>query len=251
MRGAALRVCGAVAVGVFATAVGGAAELRVLSAAAVQVPVEEVAALFERDTGHRVVFEFATAGQVEAKVKGGAAPAIAINPQERGAALRAIVGEDAARMQPLGTVRIGIAARSGAPQPDLSSVEAFRQSLLRASSIAYGDPAGGATTGIHFAKVLAQLGIADDIRPKAQLAANGLEVMRRVKAGSAELGVTQVSEILHIDASTLVGPLPPALQLQTTYVAFVLDRGNAIAADFVERLAAAPGRARFRAAGFE
>jgi molybdate transport system substrate-binding protein len=228
-----------------------AAEVRVLSAAAVQAPVEKLAAAFERDTGHKVVFEFATAGQVEAKVKGGATPAIVINSQERGTALRTATGDDPARARSLGTVRIGIAARRGAPRPDISSVDAFRQSLLRASSIAYGDPAGGATTGVHFAKVLARLGIADDIRPKAQLAANGLEVMRRVKAGDAELGVTQVSEILHIDAPSLVGPLPTELQLQTTYVAFVLDGGNPAARQFAERLDSESGRGYFRAAGFE
>lgn len=233
------------------TFAAGAAEVRVLSAAAVQVPVEEVAAAFERDTGHKVVFEFATAGQVEARVKGGAMPALVINSQERGAGLRATLGSEPSRVRPLGTVRIGVAARSGAPRPDLSSVAAFRESLLRAQSIAYGDPAGGATTGVHFAKVLVQLGIEAEVKPKAQLAANGLDVMRRVKSGQAELGVTQVSEILHIDAPSLVGPLPPELQLQTTYVAFLLDGGNAAAAQFVERLVADGGRARFRAAGFD
>jgi molybdate transport system substrate-binding protein len=252
-RGGARAVVGAIAVGAAALLAldAGAAEVRVLSAAAVQVPVEEVAAAFERETGHKVVFEFATAGQVEAKVKGGATPSIVVNSQERSAALRATLASDPGRIRPLGTVRIGIAARAGAPRPDLSSVAAFRESLLRAQSIAYGDPAGGATTGVHFAKVLGQLGIEAEIKPKAQLAANGLDVMRRVKAGQAELGVTQVSEILHIDAPSLVGPLPQELQLQTTYVAFLLDGGNAPAAQFLDRLVADGGRARFRAAGFD
>ena len=116
------------------------------------------------------------------------------------------------QVRPLATVGIGVAVRRGAPKPDLSSVDGFRQSLRRAKSVAYGDPARGATTGLHFVKVLDVLGLADEIRSKTVLAANGLDVMRRVKNGEVELGVTQLSEILNIDAAALVGPLPSELQ---------------------------------------
>jgi hypothetical protein len=60
-----------------------------------------------------------------------------------------------------------------------------------------------------------------------------------------------VSEILHVDASILVGPLPDALQLATTYVAWTPDLGNRAARELVEALTAKQGRERFRAAGFD
>ena len=238
-------------VGTYALLSAEASEIRVLSAAAVQVPVEEIAAAFARDTSHQVRFEFATAGEVEARVNGGAHPAIVITAEERSASVVATLGLGAGQVRPLATVGIGVAVRRGAPKPDLSSVDAFRQSLRRAESVAYGDPSRGATTGVHFAKVLDVLGVADEIRPKTMLAANGLDVMRRVKSGEIELGVTQISEILNIDAAALVGLLPSELQKYTTYAAILVDPTDVAAADFIRRLVDEPGRARFRAAGFQ
>jgi molybdate transport system substrate-binding protein len=226
----------------------GAVEIRVLSAAAVQVPLTEVADKFARDTGHRVVIEFATAGQVDEKLAAGARPDIVINGSGRIMA-RTSAGE--AFVRDLGTVHMGVAVRKGAARPDLSSVAKFREALLRAESVAYGDPAQGATTGIHFSRVVDQLDLRQALAAKTLLAPNGLGVVQLVVSGKAELGITQVSEILHVDASTFAGPLPDALQLATTYVAWVPDSGSGAARQFVDALSDERGRARFRAAGFD
>lgn len=229
----------------------GAAEITVLSAAAVQAPITEVAEQFERATGHHVRFEFSTAGGVENKLRAGAHPDVAINDQTRLTALTAghFVADAPARI--LGVVQIGVAVRKGGQRPDISSADAFKASLLKAQSVAYGDPLKGPTTGIHFAKVLDQLGLTEIMKPKQMLAPNGLEVMRLVAAGKAELGITQVSEILHIQADTLVGPLPEALQLKTTYaVTFGQDDSSSAARQFVELLLSTEGRDRFIHAGF-
>jgi ABC-type molybdate transport system substrate-binding protein len=76
-------------------------------------------------------------------------------------------------------------------------------------------------------------------------------VVRKVSNGDAELGVTQVSEILHVDATTYAGPLPDALHLTTTYAAWASDSGNATARMFVDALTNAGAREQFRAAGFD
>jgi molybdate transport system substrate-binding protein len=149
-------------------------------------------------------------------------------------------------------VRVGVAVRKGGARPDVSSAEAFRASLLNAQSVAYGDPAKGATTGIHFAKVLERLGLADALKSKSLLAANGLEVMKLVAKGDAELGITQISEILHIQGDTLVGPLPAELQLSTTYgVALGSTDIKPAARQFIELLLSTTGSERFRHAGFQ
>ena len=75
--------------------------------------------------------------------------------------------------------------------------------------------------------------------------------MRAVVRGDAELGITQISEILHIDATTYVGPLPHALQLATTYAAWVRDPANPPARSFLDAMVGESGRTKFRAAGFE
>jgi molybdate transport system substrate-binding protein len=229
-----------------------AADVTVLSAAAVQVPVTELAAQFEKATGNRVIFEFSTAGGVENKVRGGAHPDLVINAAERlqGLATGGFVGPAPARS--LGVVRMGVAVRKGGKVPDVSSTAAFRASVLNAESIAYGDPAKGATTGIHFSKMLDKLGIKDAVSGKSMLAANGLEVMRLVAEGKAEIGVTQISEILHVKGDTLVGPLPEELQLASNYsVALGSATPKAAAAQFADLLVSEEGRARFRHAGFD
>jgi molybdate transport system substrate-binding protein len=249
-RGALHAACGA-ALALLAQGAALAADITVLSAAAVQVPVTEMAERFEQATGNRVRFEFSTAGGVENKVRGGAKPDLVINAVERLQALAA-GGFVAPGARSLGIVRMGVALRKGGKVPDLSSVDAFRASLLGAQSIAYGDPAKGATTGIHFAKVLERLGIQDAVKARSRLAANGLEVMKQVAAGEAEIGVTQISEILHVKGDTLVGPLPAELQLASNYgVALGSATPQAAAAQFAALLVSEEGRERFRHAGFE
>jgi molybdate transport system substrate-binding protein len=240
-----------VALAAFAATIGGAAaaELHVLSTAAVKGPLADVAAEFERATGQRVVIEYATAGGVDARLDAGARPDLVVNSAPRIAA-RARAAGDAARARALGTVRIGVAVRAGAPRPDLSTVDTLRAALVAAESIAYGDPARGATTGVHFAQVVARLGIADAIAGKRRLAADGLDVMKMVTHGEAELGITQQSEIVHVDATTFAGLLPEAVQLATTYAAWVPAGAHSAAQALADALTAAPARERFRAEGF-
>jgi molybdate transport system substrate-binding protein len=223
-------------------------EIKVLSAAAVQVPATEIAAEYTRATGHRVVFDFATAGQVDDKLAAGARPDVVISGSGRIAVLASL---ERTFVRDLGTVRMGVAVRKGAALPDLSSVATFRDALVRAESVAYSDPAKGATTGVHFARVVDQLDLRAALAAKTRLAPNGLRVVELVASGDAEFGITQISEILHVDASTFAGPLPDALQLATTYAAWVPDAGNAPARRFVSALTEERGRSLFRAAGFD
>ena len=229
-----------------------AVEVTVLSAAAVQVPVTELAEIYQRKTGNHVKFEFSTAGGVETRVRAGAHTDLVINARDRLEKLAADKVIAAGEPRSLGIVRMGVAVRKGGVAPDVSSVEAFRASLVKAQSIAYGDPARGATTGIHFAKMVDKMGLQDALKGKTQLAANGLEVMKLVATGSAELGVTQISEILHIAGETLVGPLPKELQLESNYnVAFDGATPSKAATEFAALLVSAEGRERFKHAGFD
>lgn len=221
-------------------------EIRVLSAAAVQVPAEAVAQAFTARTGASVRFEFVTAGQVDRRLEAGDLADVVITSAERAPRIAPVVG----RPRALGTVQIGVGVRAGAPRPDLSSVDGFTRSLQQVASLAYGDPAGGSTTGIHFAKVFAALPFTGAARPRVVLGANGLDVMQRVAQGEVDWGITQVSEILHVAPSLLAGPLPDPIQLSTTYVAVVRSTRSAMAQAFVEQLTGADGAARFRAAGF-
>jgi molybdate transport system substrate-binding protein len=117
----------------------------------------------------------------------------------------------------VGTVGVGIAVRSGSVRPDLSSPDSLRSALLGALSLSYGDPAHGDSSGVHFAKVIAQLGISDAMAGKTRLAPSGLAVAELVRDGHVAIGATQASVIAACRGVDLAGLLPGELQNFTTY----------------------------------
>jgi molybdate transport system substrate-binding protein len=109
---------------------------------------------------------------------------------------------------------IGMAVRSGAPKPDISTVEAFKTTLLRARSITY----PSSTTGIYMAtRLFPQLGIADAVAGKSSNAG-----VAAVAKGDAEIAIQPVSEILHAPGTDFVGTLPQSIQYISVFSAAVV-----------------------------
>jgi molybdate transport system substrate-binding protein len=129
---------------------------------------------------------------------------------------------------------IGLAVRSGAPKPDISTVEAFTQTILAAKSIAFSRLGA---SGVHFAEVIERLGIGEEIRRKSVIsdAYMGEIVVR----GEAELAVQQISELMPVAGIDVVGPLPGDLQKISLFAAgiFTAARNPAGAAKLVSFLA--------------
>jgi molybdate transport system substrate-binding protein len=115
---------------------------------------------------------------------------------------------------------VGVVVKTGAPLPDISSVDAFKRSLLAAKSVAYIDPAAGGSSGIYVGKLLERLGIAAAVNAKAKLIHGGA-VADHIADGEAEIGIHQISEILAVKGAVLVGPLPANIQNFTVYAAGV------------------------------
>jgi molybdate transport system substrate-binding protein len=114
----------------------------------------------------------------------------------------------------------GMIVRAGAPQPDISTVEAFKQTLLRARGIA----TTSSTGGVYLSTVLIQkLGIADQVKGKISFAAAA-----SVAKGENEIGIQQVSELLPVSGVDFVGILPEGVQLVTTYAAAVVEGSKEI-----------------------
>ena len=107
---------------------------------------------------------------------------------------------------------IGMVVRAGAEKPDISSVEALRNTLLAAKSIAYSDSG----SGTYLSTILFErLGVADQIAAKSRKVRgppSGEPVAAVVARGEAEIGFQQVAELIHVSGVTLVGPLPAELQ---------------------------------------
>ena len=233
-----------------------AAEIHVLCAGAARSSVVPLVEPFERATGHKVRMDFGTAGQIQARLREGARPDVVIVTSTVVAELEKAGTVAPGSAADLGRTGIGVAVREGAAAPDISSVDAFRRALLAARAVAYIDPAAGGTSGKHFAGVLARLGIENEIRAKAVLVPGGYAA-ERVARGEADIVVHQISEILPVKGVRLVGPLPPELQLYTTYTAALVAYANAGAPNagaaraWMQTLSGPAGRKSFTDKGLE
>ena len=226
-------------------------EVKVLSAGAVKSVLTEAVKSFHAATGHTVVMTFGTVGNIQERLAAGEPADLIIVTKEGVDELERTERTVRKARMDLGRVEIGVAAKEGAPLPNIATTEAFKQALLAAKSIVAVDPAKGGTSGIHFAKILDQMGITDQVRDKLLLLPGG-NVVEKVASGEAELGIQQISEILPVAGVRLVGPLPAELQKVTTYTgAIVIHTPVAPAAASLLRYLASPAiRPRFVAAGF-
>src|SRR4029078_3732025 len=128
----------------------------------------------------------------------------------------------------------------------------LRAALLGADALYFPDPAK-ATAGIHFAKVLDQLGIREQVEDRIRISRNGATSMREMsRAGGNPIGCTQATEILATPGVRLVSPLPRGFELETLYAAAVSARatGVTLARAFVTALGASASRALRERAGF-
>jgi molybdate transport system substrate-binding protein len=225
--------------------------MKILAALAVKDVVEPAAQAFTQETGETFENFFAPVGTLASKISDGETADIAILIP---AALEKLQqkGLLTGRFD-LGQVGIGVGIKKGARKPDLSTPEAFKQTMLNARSIALTDPAVGATAGIYLAGLFERMGIAETIRPKVLWQKNGFAGAQAVAEGAAEVGLTQISELVGMKEVEVAGPLPPPIQLTTTYCAglFTASKAQDKARAFIERLTAPALHARWKAAGFE
>jgi molybdate transport system substrate-binding protein len=208
-----------------APAEGAAAEIKVLTAGAFKQVLLALLPDFERQTGHKVIVDNATVGALSKRIEAGEPFDVAVLTP---AAVEDLAAKGALMMGSrtnVARVGVGVMVRAGAPAPEIGSVEAFKQALLAARSIAYIDPESGGSSGIYVARLLDRLGIADQIRPKAKLKKGGY-VADLIVSGEADLGLHQISEIVPVKEVRLVGPLPPEIQSYTVYAAAVASRAR-------------------------
>ena len=214
-----MRILLTVLLALAAIAPASAADLKLLTAGAFKSVALELVAEFEKKTGHKVTVENDTAGAVARRVGGGEYVDVVVMPP---AAMGPLLGnrlvESSAK--PLARVGIGVAIKQGAPLPDISTVDAFKQSLLAARAIAYTDPASGGTAGVYLAKLFEKMGIAAELKPKSVLVKGGLAA-EKIVSGEADIALQPASELLAVQGVALVGPIPLEVQSYIIYAGAV------------------------------
>jgi molybdate transport system substrate-binding protein len=192
--------------------------VKLLSTLAVQGVLPELVARNQAATGNTVEVHFAPTNGLLERIASGETADVAIITR---AALDDLVRKGAMRADSVTDIAIshvGIAVKTGAAKPDISSVAALVASLLSANSIAYSSIGA---SGVFFAGLLRRLGIADTVNAKAVITA-GLtgEVVAR---GEAELAVQQISELMQVPGLDIAGPLPPGAESITMFSAGVFS----------------------------
>ena len=226
-----------------------AAEIRVLSAGAVEPGMVKVIDAFRRETGHEVKVAFATAPEILKRLGAGETADVVIVPP---AALDDLVKSGkvaAAEHVTVGRIGVGVAVRDGAPLPKIATVDEFKQSLLNADSVVYNQ----ASTGIYLESLFDRLGIGAQLKPKTTRYVDFAAVLDHVIKGKGnEIGLGASAVIIEgkNKGLRLVGPLPAEIQNYTNYAATVAAANNA-AREFVCYLTTPAAKATFAAAGIE
>lgn len=228
-------------------------KLRILSGGAAQGLVESLRPAFEAETGCSIDGTFGAVGAMRARLLDGAPADLVILTRALIDGLARdghVVGATAAD---LGTIETAIAVRRGDAAPPVGDANALRAALLAANAIHFPDPEQ-ATAGIHFAKVLKDLGIDAEVAGRLRTAPNGATAMKALAASTARrpIGCTQATEILSTPGIVLVASLPPGCALATVYTAAIGAKAHAHgeAARLLALLTDAAGREARRRLGF-
>jgi molybdate transport system substrate-binding protein len=227
-----------------------AAEIRILSAGAVETGLQAFAPVVKRETGHDLRTEFNTTPQIVQRIAAGEAFDIVIAPPD---AIAKAAGKVVAETQvPVGRVGGGVVVRNGASAPDIASVDALKQALLAADSVVYNT----ASSGIYLDKLFEKMGILEQLKPKTTRYPDGAGVMAHVSKGKGnEIGFGAITEIKAYEPKgvRLVGPLPADVQNYTSYEAVMVTGTTSPEAvkAVLKQIATPAGKAAFTSSGVE
>jgi molybdate transport system substrate-binding protein len=198
-------------------AMADAAELKVIAGGSMTAPLNKISPEFEKASGHKLSIQFDSTPNIIARVNAGTPFDVVVVPVD--------VFKDASartHFAPGPTIDIarvgyGVIVRAGAPKPDISTSDAFKQAMLAAPSLAF---LPSSAAGAYVTKVFERLGIAEEMKAKTKVQASPAQIPQAVAKGEADIGVF-LSNVLIAPGVELVGPFPADLQQELVFTSSV------------------------------
>lgn len=196
-------------------------EIKVLATTALKTSMDVLAPEFERASGHKLALSFGPSMRIAKQVADGEPNDVTIvtadGIEELTKQGRIVAGSrtDVARSA------MGLAVQKGAPRPDISTAEKFKEAMLQAKSLGMSNPVGGGASGAILAGIFDQLGIAEQMKPKLTFGPGGPAglIGNFLVRKEVELGIQQMPELMAVPGIDIVGPLPFGMQTVSVFSA--------------------------------
>jgi molybdate transport system substrate-binding protein len=196
-------------------------EIKVLSTTAMKTSLDALAPEFERASGNKLGFFFGPSARIAKLVAEGEENDVAIVTAE---GIEELIKQG--KIVPGTRVDIarsamGLAVQKGAPKPDISSAQKFKEAMLAAKSLAMSNPVGGGQSGANLMKIFERLGITEMMKGKTTYGPGGPAglIGNFLLRKEVEIGVQQMPELMAVPGIDIVGPLPPDIQSKTVFAA--------------------------------
>jgi molybdate transport system substrate-binding protein len=223
------------------------AEIKIISGGAMRRFLSEAVPLFEQESGRTVAIEFGLTRDMKAAIEAGAAFDLALLPRSALDELAQSGKIAPGSITDIVRSLVGLMVRTGAPEPDIGSVDAFKSVLRQAKAISYSK----GPSGLYVAELLQRLGLAAEMEPKTVFAI-GRPVGEVIANSEAEIGMQQIIENQPVEGAHLVGPLPAELINYVMYSAgFSPAAGRGPGEAFIQFLASPEAVRIIRAKGME
>jgi molybdate transport system substrate-binding protein len=227
--------------------------VRILCARSMHVAVTALSQRFTEASGAAPEIVFEPMGALQARLAAGESADVLILAAPAIDGLAASGALVSGSRTAIARAPIGVAVRQGAPAPDISTADAFKDALATARAIALSDPAVGGSAGTYLRDLFSRIGLAEIIAAKTVAQKSGVAAADAVSRGEADFAMTFIPELLQAKGVRILGPLPAPYSYCVAYAAAASMRSSCPgeARAFIAMLTAPQAASLWAAAGFE